>query len=81
MMKLIGEINRIDVALLPIGDNFTMGVEDAIKAVEFLRPKMAIPMHYNTFDVIKQDPKRFVEGLKGTLTKGIVLGAGENLEI
>jgi L-ascorbate metabolism protein UlaG (beta-lactamase superfamily) len=80
-MKLIGEINRIDVALLPIGDNFTMGVEDAIKAVEFLRPRMVIPMHYNTFDVIKQDPKRFVEGLKGTLTKGVVLGAGENLEI
>ena len=80
-MKLIGEINRIDAALLPIGDNFTMGIEDAIKAVEFLRPKIAIPMHYNTFDIIKQDPKLFVGGLKGSLTKGIILGAGEDLEL
>jgi len=69
-MKLIGEINRIDVALLPIGDNFTMGVEDAIKAVEFLRPKMVIPMHYNTFDVIKQDPQALCRRVKGHFNEG-----------
>lgn len=60
-MKLIGEMNKIDLALLPIGDNFTMGPEDAAKAVEFLKPKTVIPMHYNTFDVIEQDPKKFKE--------------------
>jgi len=60
-MKLIGEIDPIDVALLPIGDNFTMGPEDAARAVEFLNPKLAIPMHYNTFEVIKADPRRFAE--------------------
>ncbi|MEE9591302.1 MAG: metal-dependent hydrolase, partial [Thermodesulfobacteriota bacterium] len=54
-MKLIGELNNLDVALIPIGDNFTMGIPDALKAVEFLKPKIAIPMHYNTFDVIKQN--------------------------
>ncbi|MEK6589471.1 MAG: metal-dependent hydrolase [Nitrospinota bacterium] len=80
-MKLIGETNRIDAAMLPIGDNFTMGIEDAVKAVEFLRPKIAIPMHYNTFDVIRQDPKHFVDGLKGSQTKGVILESGEGIEI
>lgn len=80
-MKLIGELNNLDVALIPIGDNFTMGIPDALKAVEFLKPKIAIPMHYNTFDVIKQDPEEFIEGLKDSPNRGVVLGIGESLEI
>jgi len=80
-MKLIGELDVIDVALLPIGDNFTMGISDALKAVEFLHPKTVIPMHYNTFDVINQDPHKFVDGLKGSPTKGVVLEVEESLEI
>ncbi len=58
-MKLIGDLNKIDLALLPIGDNFTMGIDDAVKAVEFLNPKKIIPIHYNTFDLIKSDPLKF----------------------
>lgn len=54
-MKLIGE-EGLDVAILPIGDNFTMGPQDALRAVKFLEPKVVIPIHYNTFDLIKQDP-------------------------
>jgi L-ascorbate metabolism protein UlaG (beta-lactamase superfamily) len=50
---------KVDVALLPIGDNFTMGPEDAVRAVEFIRPKTVIPIHYNTFDMIAQDPEAF----------------------
>lgn len=50
---------KVDVALLPIGDNFTMGPEDATRAVELIRPRMVIPMHYNTFDLIRQDPESF----------------------
>lgn len=80
-MKLIGETNNIDVALLPIGDNFTMGAADAVKAVEFLKPKTAIPMHYNTWDIIKQDPRKFIDGLAGLPTKGLIVGAGESIEI
>jgi len=63
-MELIGEMYPIDVALLPIGDNFTMGIDDAVKAVELLKPKVAIPMHYNTFDVIQADPNQFVQQLQ-----------------
>lgn len=58
-MKLIGERNNIDVAFLPIGDNFTMGPEDAAYAVQLIKPKIVVPVHYNTFPPIKQDPQVF----------------------
>lgn len=58
-LKLIGEMHAIDYLLVPIGDNFTMGIDDAVKACSFVRPKCAIPIHYNTFDVIKTDPGVF----------------------
>jgi L-ascorbate metabolism protein UlaG (beta-lactamase superfamily) len=60
-MKLIGELDKIDMALLPIGGYFTMDVNDAAKAVDFLKPRKVIPMHYDTFDPIKADPKVFAE--------------------
>lgn len=53
-MTLIGD-HGLDVAFVPIGDNFTMGVDDSIKAVQFLRPRYVVPMHYNTFPLIRQD--------------------------
>lgn len=53
-MQLIGDYG-IDVAFLPIGDNFTMGPEDSIRAIQYIRPKYVFPMHYNTFDVIAVD--------------------------
>jgi len=55
-MKLIGEVYSPDVALLPIGGFFTMNPEQAAVAVQLISPRYAIPMHYNTFDIIKQDP-------------------------
>ncbi len=78
-MKLIGELNDIDIALLPIGDNFTMGIDDAVKAVDFLQPGEVIPMHYDTFDVIKADPLVFKQKVE---QKGItvhILKAGKSL--
>ena len=50
---------KVDVALLPIGDNFTMGPDDAVRAVEFIQPEKVIPIHYNTFDMIAQDAEAF----------------------
>jgi len=50
---------QVDVALLPIGDNFTMGPDDAARAVEMIEPKVVIPMHYNTWPIIAQDPESF----------------------
>ena len=60
-MKLIGELDKIDVMLVPIGGNFTMDVDDAVKAVNMVNPRLAIPIHYNTFPVIQAAPQEFVK--------------------
>lgn len=80
-MKLIGEMYSIDAAMLPIGDNFTMGIDDAVKAVQFLNPKVTIPMHYNTFDVIKADPNRFAEKVMAAGNEVAILGPGQSMEV
>lgn len=80
-MKLIGEITPIDYMLLPIGDNFTMGIMDAAKAVEFVSPKVAIPMHYNTFPVIAADPDEFKKLSESKGHKVKVLKFGEEIEL
>lgn len=77
-MKLIGEMNEIELAFLPIGDNFTMGIDDAVKAVEFLRPRRVVPIHYDTFDVIKADPNQFASKVKDCQV--IILNPGDNIE-
>ncbi len=59
-MALIGE-EGLDVAVLPIGDHFTMGPDDAVRALKLLKPKVAIPCHYDTFPPLKQDPHKFAE--------------------
>ncbi|MFD1708506.1 metal-dependent hydrolase [Siminovitchia sediminis] len=79
-MKLIGERHPVDLAFLPIGDNFTMGPEDAALAAEFIQAKTVVPIHYNTFPPIKQDPQRFIELLKKGIT-GKVMNAGDLIEL
>ncbi len=80
-MKLIGE-EGIDLAILPIGDNFTMGPEDALRAVRLIAPARVVPIHYNTFDVIAQDPQSWKERVEqGTDTKVLVLKPGQSVEI
>ncbi|MFH1050743.1 MAG: metal-dependent hydrolase [bacterium] len=80
-MKLIGELNKIDVMLVPIGDNFTMGIDDAVKAVEFVNPGLAIPIHYNTFPVIQVDPHEFKSKVESIGKKAMVMEYGESLEV
>lgn len=80
-MKLIGE-EGLDVAILPIGDNFTMGPEDALRAIEFLQPKKVIPIHYNTWDLIAQDANAWAEQVKQkTNAEPIVLQPGETVKL
>jgi L-ascorbate metabolism protein UlaG (beta-lactamase superfamily) len=80
-MQMIGE-EGIDLAVLPIGDNFTMGPDDALKAVKMIQPKHVVPVHYNTFDVIKQDPNAWAERVEAeTSTKVHVLKPGESLTV
>ena len=75
-MKLIGDRNRLDLAILPIGDNFTMGIEDAVTAAEYLKPKVVIPMHYGTWELIDVDPQLFVDGVEKVGVKGVILEVG-----
>ena len=62
-MKLLGDVGGVDVAVLPIGDNFTMGPDEAILAAEFVQAKRVIPCHYNTFPYIVQDAGAFADQL------------------
>ena len=80
-MKLIGD-EAIDLAMLPIGDNFTMGPDDAVRAVKLLRPKVVVPMHYDTFDVIHQDPAEFAARAERKTDARIrILKPGESITI
>lgn len=78
-MKLIGELHPIDLAFLPIGDNFTMGPDDAALAAKFLQAKQVVPIHFNTFPPIQQDPHAFAEKLEAK--NGKVLEPGQSLEL
>ena len=75
-MKLL-EREAIDYAMLPIGGNFTMDLEDSLHALELIRPKKAIPMHYNTFNLIKEDPNKF----KSPLCEVVIMNPNETLDI
>ncbi|TSB48050.1 metal-dependent hydrolase [Alkalicoccobacillus porphyridii] len=78
-MKIIGERNNIDLAFLPIGDMLTMGPEDAAVAAEWVQAKKVVPIHYNTFPFIEQDPEAFVSRLStGT---GHILNVGDKLTL
>ena len=80
-MKLIGE-EGIDLAILPIGDNFTMGPDDALRAIKFIEPKQVVPIHYNTFELIKQDPQKWAARVeKETSAKVIVMRPGDSIEL
>ncbi len=80
-MKLIGETTPIDVAILPIGDNFTMGIDDAVMAAEFLKPKVVIPTHYSAFEPIKKNPQEFAEKVVAKGIKCVIIAPGEEVEL
>ncbi len=80
-MELFAELyGPIDLALLPIGGHFTMGPREAAKAVELLKPKKVVPMHYNTWPPISADPEEF-KRLVGDRAEVIILEPGESLEL
>jgi L-ascorbate metabolism protein UlaG (beta-lactamase superfamily) len=80
-MRLIGE-EGIDLALLPIGDNFTMGPSDALRAVKLIQPKHVIPIHYNTFSLIQQDGDAWAKRVEAETTSKVhVLKPGQSLSL
>lgn len=80
-MRIIGELTPPDVAFLPIGDTYTMGPEDAVLAARWLRARRVVPIHYNTFPAIAQDPEAFVARLAAEGILGIALTPGGSLTL
>ena len=80
-MKLIAELQPIDYFLAPIGGNFTMDISDAALAASWIRPKLAIPMHYNTFPLIAVNPEDFITATEKYGVKARILKPGESIEL
>lgn len=79
-MKIINDFLDPELALIPIGDRFTMGPQSASRAVEFLGVDQVIPMHYNTFEYVEQDPQVFKEAV-GTEADVVILEPGESHQL
>ena len=81
-MKLIGQKDPLDYAVLPIGDNYTMGLEDAALAAQWLNTKNVIPIHYNTWPVIAQEAGRYKEVTEGMTRAAVhIVEPGGTLEL
>jgi L-ascorbate metabolism protein UlaG (beta-lactamase superfamily) len=79
-MKLYA--HGVDVAVLPIGDLFTMGIDDSVAATKLIEPKIVLPAHYNTWPPIQQDAEQWAERISSeTGAKPLVLAVGASLEI
>ncbi len=80
-MRLIGE-EGIDLAILPIGDNYTMGPDDALRAVKLIQPKKVLPIHYNTWDLIAQDAEAWAARVRQeTKAQPVILKPGGTVEV
>ncbi|MCH9656426.1 MAG: metal-dependent hydrolase [Planctomycetes bacterium] len=80
-MRLIGE-EGVDLAILPIGDNFTMGPDDSIKATKMIAPKRVMPMHYNTWPLIEQDAAAWADQIRNqTSAEPVVLEPGDSFQL
>ena len=80
-MKLIQRLFKPDIALLPIGGRYTMDTHQAAIAAEWINAKVTIPMHYNTFDIIKQDPQEFKTLAEENAREVVILKPGEEITI
>lgn len=77
-MKLL-EVEKIDIAFLPIGGNYTMDIVDAVEATRFINPKVVVPMHYNTWEIVQADPHKFEHSLLGHIVE--ILNPSESFNI
>lgn len=79
-MKLIGEFFQPDLSFIPIGDRYTMGIASAAKAVEFIKTRKVIPIHYGTFPIVSADPQEFKKRI-GSLAEVIILKPGQSYRL
>ena len=79
-LKLVGEFFHPDLSFIPIGDRYTMGPVSAAKAVEFIKTKKVVPIHYGTFPLIASDPEEF-KRLVGAAAEVLILKPGETIRL
>lgn len=79
-MQLLAE-EELDAALLPIGDFYTMGPQEALRAAKMIKARLTIPMHYNTFPHITQDGEAFAQSVREAGMNALVLQPGETIEL
>lgn len=79
-MQLVGEFFRPDLSFLPIGDRYTMGPASAAKAVEFIKTRKVVPVHYGTFPAVKSDPEEFKTRV-GALAEVVILKPGQSTTV
>ena len=80
-MKVLSEIYKPDIALLPVGSHFTMDIDDAVVAAKWIGAKKVVPMHYNTFDAIAVDINDFKQKLQKENIEAVVLNPSESIEL
>lgn len=81
-MKILNRFGKIDYAFLPIGDNYTMGIDDAVLAASWIKASLTIPIHFKTWPVIDQDPTAFVKELESQHGQaGLVVQPGEKIQL
>ena len=80
-MMFLGDFEEVDLALLPIGDNFTMGPRDAAIAVDMIAPKIVVPMHYGTWPPIDSSSEEFAEMVDSEEVEVRILQPGESIEL
>lgn len=80
-MEWIGEEYEIDLCLMPVGDDFTMGPAEAVACARLLKPRMTVPLHWGTFPVLTGDPHDFAERMGEAGLEARVLEAGETLTL
>lgn len=80
-MKMLGEVYNLDIAMLPVGGEYTMDIEHAVKASEWLQANIVIPMHYNTFSAIEIDISDFDKSIKNIGKNPLILGINQSIEI
>ena len=79
-MERMGRNHRIDLAFLPIGDDFTMGVDEAVEAAKLLKPKRVVPVHYDTFPLIEADVEDWASKMDAAGIDTLVLNPGDTIE-
>lgn len=80
-MQLIGKRSHVDLMMVCIGDNFTMGINDAVEAVTMVNPKLAVPMHYKTFELIDVDPADFMNKANSRGVEVKIINVGDSFDL